>query len=180
MSSAKLLDPVRQTYNISRDCLKIARRSVSSGDLRRIDKTGFIGLSVPQAEKEIESSMGEIEDFAIIGFWARFERYLVEYSQNIAKEISAKDPMAFSRLLHSKIDKDIEYWKTDDLLDVFKGIVDPTLLGQAKQIKEYRDWIAHRNPKKLPSAKTDAKTTYAVLSKILSQIDREDRSGPDL
>jgi len=171
MPSSELLYPVWQTYIVAKDCLKIARRVVLREDLRLMSRTGFVGQPGQQAVQEIEESINAIEDFAIIGFWAHFERRLIEYSQNIAQTLANQHPVAFSNLLHDQIDKDIEYWKTDNLLDVFKSIVDSTLIGQAKQIKEYRDWISHRNPKKLPSAQTDAATTYQVLSQILDQID---------
>ena len=44
MSSGELLYPVWQTYNLARDCLKIARRSVPAQDLKLIGRTGFVGL----------------------------------------------------------------------------------------------------------------------------------------
>jgi hypothetical protein len=55
----------------------------------------------------------------------------------------------------------------DDLLNLSKGTVDAASLGRAKQIKEYRDWVVHRNPRRLPSSKTDAQTAYAFLSQLL-------------
>lgn len=122
MNSSDLLDPVLQTYNTARDCLKVARRSVSAKHGKRINRTGFERLTVQQAEEIIDTSKSEIEDFAIIGFWARFVRYLVEYSQIHAKALALQNPVAFSASLQEKLNKEIEYWKTVGMRSKSKSI----------------------------------------------------------
>jgi hypothetical protein len=50
-------------------------------------------------------------------------------------------------------------------------LADKNLIGQAKQILEYRDWIAHgRNPDKYPSANITPKFAYNTLSEIVKQL----------
>jgi hypothetical protein len=71
----------------------------------------------------------------------------------------------------------MEYWKTGDVLDIFKGIVDPNLIGNAKQIKDYRDWVAHRNPRRPSPTKTDPASAYTVLQQILQRVMASERRG---
>jgi hypothetical protein len=61
----------------------------------------------------------------------------------------------------------------DDLLDLFKSLVEVDKIGVAKQIKDYRDWIAHRNPKRLPPAQTEPRTAYSVLAAIIDAIEED-------
>ncbi len=60
----------------------------------------------------------------------------------------------------------------DDVLDLFKPLVDPDQIGIAKQIKDYRDWIAHRNPNQPPPAQTEPRTANSVLAAIIEAIER--------
>ncbi len=45
------------------------------------------------------------------------------------------------------------------------------LLGQAKQIKQYRDWVAHRNVSKAVPANVPPKKAYEILSEILWRLE---------
>ncbi len=68
--------------------------------------------------------------------------------------------------MRKAISKNIEYWKIDEILDVLKVIIDPDLIGQAKQIKKYRDWVAHRNIKKKSPPNVVPERAYSVLAEI--------------
>jgi hypothetical protein len=62
----------------------------------------------------------------------------------------------------------IERWTVTDIIDILKDVVPDELRGRAKQIYEYRNWVAHgRNKNHLPSSRTDPKTAYAVLSDFI-------------
>ena len=45
-----------------------------------------------------------------------------------------------------------------------------SLLGHAKQIKQFRDWVVHRNPNKPAPSKTDPATAYRVFKDIITQV----------
>ena len=54
---------------------------------------------------------------------------------------------------------------------MFKEITDPNLIGNAKQVKQYRDWVAHRNIDKGSPPKVAPQSAYQILSKILDDLD---------
>lgn len=168
MNSANLLDEVWETYQTTKDCLKVASRSIDKSELHLLKSTNFINLSSNEAVPLIEKSRVNADDYVILYLWAVFERQLYEYLQNECRKILDNDGSNFNKHVHKKIDTDIEYWKIDDTLDVFKAIVEPNLLGNAKQIKKYRDWIAHRNPRKGQPDNVSPQKAYEVLSDILS------------
>ena len=57
------------------------------------------------------------------------------------------------------------------MLDMIKPMVGSDLAGQAKNIKKYRDWIAHRNPRKATPARIDLQTTRELLKLIAIALD---------
>jgi hypothetical protein len=60
--------------------------------------------------------------------------------------------------------------RRDKLLDLYKGWLDSDTLGRIKQIKEYRDWISHRNPKRAKPAIIDPIAARAILGSVVDQI----------
>ncbi len=65
----------------------------------------------------------------------------------------------------------MEYWKANDILDLFKVVLNPELIGRAKQVKKYRDWVAHRNPKKGQPTNVPPKSAFKILSCVIEQIE---------
>ncbi len=170
MSAKLALDEMWSVYEDTRDCIKITERVVRSGNTRFTRRTNFVGSTEDEAEKRLQESRREMDGFVIVLLWAQFERFLIEFVQTKVRMLSEEAPTAFATNLHAKVDSDIEYWKVADLLELFKGTLDTTLIGTMKQIKEYRDWVVHRNPRRPPSAKTDPGTAYRALSQVVTQL----------
>lgn len=152
--------------------MKIARRAVEAESVELLDSTAFIGESKEEARKWIDDARQGAEDLAIVGLWAWFERYLIDYAQTKAGTLGTARPIAFGEELSAKVGKEIEHWRLDDILDLFKSLVNPDQIGIAKQIKDYRDWIAHRNPNRPKPAQTEPRTANSVLAAIIDVIER--------
>jgi hypothetical protein len=103
--------------------------------------------------------------------WAWFERYLIEFIQAKAA-IASSSPAEFAQRLQARITQAIEYWRPDDLLDLFKTVTDANRIGTAKQIKDYRDWIAHRNPKRQAPAQTEPANAYSLFLEIIDAVEQ--------
>ena len=170
MKSNTLLDYIWQTYQVTRDCLKVAQRSVSKKDLRLLSKTKFIGMSEEQAGNWISKSRNNSDDYIILSLWAAFERIMIGYLQKQGKKILDDPPSDFNKKVYDKIESEIEYWRINDILDIFKDLIDSNLIGNVKQIKAYRDWIAHRNIKKGAPPNVLPQTAYKVLSEIIVEL----------
>jgi len=67
-----------------------------------------------------------------------------------------------------------ELEKSYQILDLLKKSIFTTnshIIGQAKQILTYRDWVAHgKNPNKLPSSNITARFAYKILNKIVETL----------
>lgn len=171
MSSDSIKD-LFATYRRLRDCLKIASRAVDTENLRMLEGTEFVGQGKIQAASWIEETRKTVDDLSVVALWASFERYVIEYTQKRAVPLGATEPLDFGKRLHKKVEDEVERWRADEILDLFKGVIEPQQIGLAKQVKEYRDWVAHRNPNRLPSAQTEPKSTYNVLFTILDALER--------
>ncbi len=172
MKREKVLKPVWESYLTTIDCLKVSLRSIEKNEHYLLSKTKFIGSSIDAAKQMINDSRNNADDFVIVSLWAIFERQLIEYIQSEGKKLLQDIPNEFNTKVYIKIERDIEYWKSDDVLDVFKTIVDANLIGNAKQIKKYRDWIAHRNPNKGKPLSVQPQIAYIILTDILSVIEQ--------
>lgn len=178
MRSNNVLEPIWSSYQTTLDCLKVARRSIKKGDSRLIEKTVFASDSIDDATAMIEKSSDNANDFVIVSLWAVFERKLLDYLKNAGRgTVQNAALLKFSQKFHEKIESEIEYWKINDILDIFKSVVDADLIGYAKSVKKYRDWVAHKNPKKTPSNVTPL-VAYKVLTDIIDRIDKLDNSTP--
>lgn len=96
------------------------------------------------------------------------ERYFPRWKESRKLLIEPVSPFAIE--VQQKVEDSIEYWKIGEVLDLYKVLVPADLIGQAKQVKRYRDWVAHKNPKKPSPAKITAELAYEVLASVLQQL----------
>lgn len=170
MSASNTIDDIWRSYQITLDCLKIAKRSIVNNDIGSLEKTGFIGFHQDEAKRQIMESRANADDYVILSLWAAFERVLLLYVQSESNRILTGATTHFTYSVHQKIDDEIEYWRVDDILNIFKSIISSDLIGQAKQVKKYRDWVAHKNIKKGSPQNVPPQTAYIILSEILRQL----------
>ena len=89
----------------------------------------------------------------------------------VLRPMSIETHLIVSSMANTTIAQETD-WKIEDVLDLFKRDIDAQLIGDAKNIKKHRDWIAHRNPRRpSPGAVTPA-FAYKILSEALAHIGR--------
>lgn len=172
MSSPNILDPIWESYLTTVDCLKVTSRSIEKNELHLMNKTKFVGSPIDEAKVLIHDSRTNADDFVIVSLWAVFERKLLEYVQVEGRKLLQRPTTGFNAQVHQKVENEMEYWKSDDVLDLFKSVVSADLIGNAKQVKKYRDWIAHKNPKKGQPSNVPPQTAYRILSDIISTVEQ--------
>ncbi len=67
----------------------------------------------------------------------------------------------------------MEYWKNNDRLDLLKTFIDSNDIGDIKQFVNYRDWLAHKNPKKEVNRPATPETVYEKMKTILDELDKQ-------
>lgn len=157
-------------YEYLKDAGEIALRAIKTDDRTLLENTAFSTAVLENTEKPLAALLKSAEEFAIIALWSAFERYLAAYLEEAGACVRKQSSDSFGELLYDKYIDETERWKPGDVLDLFKKDIDTQLLGLAKQIKRYRDYIAHRNPKKTPT-KTDPEIAYAALSRLMQAME---------
>lgn len=88
---------------------------------------------------EIDDEMEAIKDLFIIDAFAAFERLL---RKRVLDSLESQKN-ALSANLVQVVRNESEFIKIETLLDVLKNFVGSNRIGLIKQIKRYRDWVAH-------------------------------------
>lgn len=118
--------------------------------------------------REIE----ELDGLLVLGLWAATEQFLREYLREKCSVLKPpSQPVSFAGWLWYKhLCDDVEQWKVGDILDFLKDSLPhsrlPTLIGEAKHILTYRNWVAHASPKK-KNERRDLTATYDTLNELV-------------
>ncbi len=167
------LNLIWEAYETSQGCFKIAEKSFKHADKEKLVVKTCLGLKTEnQAQNLIQQSRATAKDLFVLALWATFERFLRSYLQIKAEKLRTIQPPTLASSFYQQLYRELEFWKPDDMLDLLKSILpNSNLIGQAKQILEYRDWIAHgKNPDKCPSATITPTFAYETLSEIVQLI----------
>jgi len=178
-----------EAFETSESALKVARKTIRQPQSQKADcqdelfkyqrrllnKTTLFPIPA-NAEFLITDCQTESQDLFILGLWATSERFIRKYLQQKSIVIQQYvQPPTLGNSFYQYLYKEIEYWKPTDILDFLKESLfttqnDKNLIGLAKQILVYRDWVAHgKNPHKLPSAThLKPKQAYDTLNKIIN------------
>lgn len=166
------LDRVWKSYQLTVDAMKVTRQVLDgnpmSGDL--LAGTDFTVTLATDAPHVLDAARSDVGDLFILALWSVFERELRDHLQSEAPRPLEASPSPLHQRLSRKLREDIEYWKNDDILDLFKAVVAPDLVGNGKQIKRYRDWVAHRNPQRPRPANITPNHAYKTLSEIMRSL----------
>lgn len=170
MNSANPLDPVYKAFSVASDCFTVATHTIELRHEDLIRRTQFIGAAPAEANATVAGAARQAADLAILALFATFERFVIEHLQTANRLLAAGYPQRYASRLAEKFESEVEYWRFVEILNLFKGDIDARLLGKVKQIKQYRDWIAHRNPNKPVPPQATPETAFDVLTQMIEQI----------
>ncbi len=107
----------------------------------------------------------------VLGLWATFERFLRDYLLEKGIVLKQIQPTPFADSLYKQFAKNVERWEPRDILDLLKDSLFTTpiladLIGEAKHILDYRNKVAHANPKKRDSRR-EVSSAYKKLNEII-------------
>lgn len=137
-------------------------------------RIGLVGQSEDEIRNHLRDAQEKMADFAVLSLWVLFERAIIEYLQKKSTHLGDHDPKDLCLTLSQSVSSDLERWRIDDVLDIFKSVLDSNLIGKIKQIKRYRDWVAHRNPRKAQPAKTTPEEAFRYLNAFLKELEQVD------
>lgn len=173
MATPENLKRVYETYQTSRESLRVTRRLVTNQQSRFLKRTALEDLSAAQAQDALAVSSQQLDDLAVLAMWATFERFVFDVIQTRVKLVDAEKPgSSFLHAFERRFFDEIERWQFGKVLDLFKESTSGDLIGQAKQIKQYRDWVAHQNPKSTPPTRVEPYSAFSILSELMMVISK--------
>jgi hypothetical protein len=163
------LKPVHEAFKVASNCFDIVAKTINDPH-KEVD-----GISSEISTNEglvvaIDNAKKQTAELANLALFATFERYVIEYLQTANRLLAAGHPEQYSTRLAKKFADEVEYWRFGDILDLFKGEIESGLIGEVKQVKQYRDWIAHRNPRNRLSVKFAPQHAFDILTEMIEQI----------
>ena len=162
-------------YQASRDALKVTKQTITHDDKEiLLFRTTFESQNPIEAKQIIEDSLKEVEDLFVLSLWSTYERFVRNYLQRKGTTLQMTQPQALAYPIYDYFCDEVEFWKSNQILDLLKKSLFTTnshLIGKAKQILTYRDWVAHgKNPNKYPSSNITARFAYKVLNEIVETL----------
>jgi hypothetical protein len=179
MKYSLMLDEIWERYKFQVKTLRLIQKTVkfvakqgeesNTISAKLLSQIDVAATAFPAIDTDVGKVQSENGSFVILSLWSVFERCLVEYlRQHIF--ISHFPMPEVGNLLQQQIVDAVEWWKVDEKLEIIKPLLTAEIVGQLKQIKKYRDWVAHRNPSASPS-NIDPETTYLLLRDAVQQLE---------
>jgi hypothetical protein len=170
MNSNPLL-AVWQSYQAFQDCFEIAKVANKHPDRDNLLlKTEILYIQDQKnARQVIKQSKNDADELFVLSLWATFERFVRIYLQEKGKKLQEISPTSLASSIYPYFEKEVEFWKAEDILDLLKSTLVPRayLIGQAKQILQYRNWIAHgKNSNKIPPQVTPV-YAFDILNEMI-------------
>lgn len=121
---------------------------------------------VDKAQVILRRALEELDDLAVLALFAKFEVWLI---RDITQVLDSKGELLapFEKKVLACARKAVKRQRLASLLDVYKIIVPAEIVRQVKQIREYRNWVAHGKRGLRPVAITP-KEAYERLNEFMA------------
>ena len=163
-----IIEEVFSVYEVIKDSMKVTKRSINQDICSLHNKTIFSGEQRDILLNRITTVEKELDDIMVLSLFASFERELRVSIQNLIENNICKSNTVVEKLANLTRES-IERWSVPDMIDILGDVVSEQHRMAAKQIYEYRNWVAHgKNPNKLPP-KTGPKQAFLLLSEFMEQ-----------
>jgi hypothetical protein len=176
--SSNPLPQMLSAYDMSKDSFRIAKRALKTQEpkarQRLLQRTCIETPTLIEAERMIEESNQESDALFVLNMWATFERFIKNDLQKRVQLLRNTHPPSLGQSIYKLLEKEFEFWKPGEILEcfkegLFKDKVD--LIGHARQILVYRDWVAHgKNPKKPPATNMKPVAAFKTLNEIVETL----------
>lgn len=161
------LDQIIEWYETTLDSLSTTAYFLDKSPSSFPLKSAFATKPIQEAKETISLARDELHDLTVVALMASCEQLVVDYLTSNIQSGAAGSTGTFEQNITEKLIHSAERWRFDDILDLFKPPVDSHIIGQVKQVYEYRSWVAHGKRGKSP-AKLTPRKAYERLVKFLT------------
>lgn len=144
------LDAILTWYTTAKDSIRVTRRVVTKNIAGAVvAKHAFYGRAAADNESALEQAQEELDRLVVLALVATFERTLRDHLASLSV-VAAATGVPLHDQVRDEIIKDMEFWNISSRVIELFGTVDANLRGQAKQIIDYRNWVAHGQTQNQP------------------------------
>lgn len=174
------LDEIWAWYEAARDSLHLALRvitrasssSIPSNVISNIvpERSIFQSAPLDEVTLRLQQAERELPNLAIVALWASFEQQVLDHLEQTVQRIlrQKRKGCLQQRVLQERLKKP-RYWHFEEVLDLYKGVIDSRLVGEVKQVLQYRNWVAHGSTSPMPLNITP-EVAYERLKDFLDQL----------
>jgi hypothetical protein len=164
------LRPIVEAYRAGHDCFTIVATSLDLKGGERTKQEEIVRPDVENLSAVIEAAEQQFSGLTVLALFASFQRFLIEHLQSANCLLAAGYPPVYAAQLAKKFEEEVDRWRFDTILGLFKHDVELALITEVKKIKRYRDWIAHQNPARASTEPCDRERVFALLTDFIEQV----------
>lgn len=165
------LDSVKHWYDLTYSSYKtvLHASSISGKGVQGFPEDSvLISFTNTELHQEMNKSNQDLDEMAVVLFWAVFEQNVLDHIGGLLSDIK-ETPTDFERIIIDFAKNQAERGRFREILDLFKpNIVSAEVVGDVKQIYNFRNWVAHGKRKARPTS-VDPITAYQRLTDFLMQ-----------
>lgn len=119
----------------------------------------------------IQGLRERLDELYVISMWATFEAWFRDYVQSKYDLVKAATPGDVAEGLHDVLSTAIDSQNFDGFFKALRHIIGGGYIGDAKKIREYRNWLAHgRNERRRQPTAFTPMDAYIILEEIIQRI----------
>lgn len=160
------LNEVLEWHKVTRACYRTVAKNLNASPGSFPLDNIFVSKPVHEIRTSLSIAVSELDDLTVVALVSVFEQQVLDYLRTTTATTirNSSDPFENSVMKYAL--KRAENWRFPDILDFFKPVVGSTLAGEAKQIYQYRNWVAHGRRKEKPVS-VDPLTAYKRLAEFM-------------
>jgi hypothetical protein len=179
-----------QAFETAAAALKVVRLLLKKQRLREVgieadqarqllNETKLSNLDAEDIRTRVSIAEEELRALTIIGLFATFEKTLRNHLKLHLERLETinSNPSELMLALKTFLEGEAIWWNTEKIIELFSPPVDSTTKGQAKQAKDYRDYVAHRMREAaavLPNLAHEQLTDFLTQAKILASTETKE------
>lgn len=164
------LQEIMQWYKLTIESQRITLKILnSSPELVPLDSS-LAEYKLSEAKEILLKAENELNDLTVLSLVAVFEQLVIDYLKDLGRETIKKEEEILSKSVLKYALKNSDRWHFKDILDIFKSIISNELVGNVKQVYDYRNWVAHGKKETTSVTKIDPDIAYDRLSEFLGRL----------
>ena len=159
------LDEHIEAFQTVLDAIKVVRRTLDNRK-NPVSNTGFYGLTPEEGNKMLDRVEEQIKALVAFALFAAFERSLRDHLSGALQPLasSSTTPNELAPKLHEFLEGGVDYWRIDNVIDLFNPPASDQDANNAKAIRTLRRHVAHGST---PPVAIPPQTVYIQLSDFL-------------